>query len=270
MLLGGIAGGAGYLYYTSVGEQYRTVFFPHTVVNGVDASQKTVDEVEQLVSSRMEEDYELTVVGRGGVTETITGKEIGMHYKFDDSLDQYLAAQNPMDWWSYRSTAVEYKVDVKAVPDEELLADRIDRLVFLDDDKMVEPKNASLSEYIEGEGYQVLPEDGVGVGGSGRLQEGCRHIRRSEPDGDRRQAEPLSDRNGHLSVRRRAGDPGQGYDLRLDLSGGGRFDSGRRGTGRGVCEWAGGPVRHAGQAEDAEDYRRRRRDHHRRNLRLEH
>ena len=75
VLLGGIAGGAGYLYYTSVGEQYRTVFFPHTVVNGVDASQKTVDEVEQLVSSRMEEDYELTVVGRGGVTETITGKE---------------------------------------------------------------------------------------------------------------------------------------------------------------------------------------------------
>ncbi len=159
VLLGGIAGGAGYLYYTSVGEQYRTVFFPHTVVNGVDASQKTVDEVEQLVSSRMEEDYELTVVGRGGVTETITGKEIGMHYEFDDSLDQYLAAQNPMDWWSYRSTAVEYKVDVKAVPDEELLADRIDRLVFLDDDKMVEPKNASLSEYIEGEGYQVLPEE---------------------------------------------------------------------------------------------------------------
>lgn len=33
--------------YIQTGKQYRTVFFPNTTINGVDASKKTVDEVKQ-------------------------------------------------------------------------------------------------------------------------------------------------------------------------------------------------------------------------------
>ncbi len=158
VILGGIAGAAGYMYYTGEGEQYRTVFFPNTVVNGIDVSQKTVEEVEALVASRMEE-YVLTVVGRGGVEEKITGDEVGLHYVFDGSLEQYLAAQDPMDWWNHRDTATEYQISTMIEADDEMLKDRIEKMVFLDDAQAVEPIDAYLSDYIEGEGYKVIPEE---------------------------------------------------------------------------------------------------------------
>lgn len=158
VILGGIAGAAGYLYYTDEGEQYRTVFFPNTVVNGIDVSQKTVEEVQNLVASRMEE-YILTIVGRGGVEEKITGEEVGLHYVFDGSLEQYLASQDPMDWWNHRDTATEYQISTMIQADDEMLQDRIEKLVFLDDAQAVEPVDAYLSDYIEGEGYKVIPEE---------------------------------------------------------------------------------------------------------------
>ncbi len=158
VVLGGIAGAAGYLYYTGEGEQYRTVFFPNTVVNGIDVSRKSVDEVKDLVASRMD-DYVLTVIGRGAVQETITGEEVGLHYVFDGALEVYLSSQDPMDWWDHRDTTTEYQIDTMITADEEMLADRVEKLVFFDDDQIVEPKDAYLSDYIEGEGYKVIPEE---------------------------------------------------------------------------------------------------------------
>ena len=149
---------AGCLYYTVEGRQYRTVFFPNTVVNGLDVSGKTVSEAEEIVATNADM-YVLTVVGRGGVEEKITGEEIGMHHVFDESLDRYLASQDPMDWWGHRSTTTTYQVSTTLEADEELLKERIDKLVFLDDAQAVEPKDAYLSDYIEGEGYQVIPEE---------------------------------------------------------------------------------------------------------------
>lgn len=157
-VLGGIAGTAGYLYYTGQGAQYRTVFFPNTVVNGFDVSMKTVDEAEEIVASKSG-DYVLTIVGRGGVEEKITGEEVGMYYVFDDSLNQYLASQDPMDWWGHRNVTTEYQIDTMRVADEDMLSERIEKLVFLDDTQIVEPKDAYLSDYIEGEGYKIIPEE---------------------------------------------------------------------------------------------------------------
>ena len=158
VVLGVIAGAAGYLYYTGEGEQYSTVFFPNTVVNGIDVSQKTVDEVEALVASKMDQ-YILTIIGRGGIKETITGEEVGLHYVFDVSLEQYLASQDPMDWWNHRDMPTEYQIDTMIKADDDMLDERVEKLIFLDDEQIVEPKDAYLSDYIEGEGYKVIPEE---------------------------------------------------------------------------------------------------------------
>ena len=83
--------GMAYYAYVREGKQYVEVFFPNTTVNGLDASYKTVAEIEKMVSVDVDA-YALTIEGRGGVTERITGAEIGMHNEFDGSLDQYLAA----------------------------------------------------------------------------------------------------------------------------------------------------------------------------------
>ena len=153
----GVSGTAGYLYYVNEGKQYQTVFFPNTTVNGLDISYKTVAEAQELVASYIDE-YVLTITGRGDVTEAITGEEAGFHHVFDGTLDQYLAAQDPMDWWNHREQPTQYELATVVVPDDEKLAARIDQLSFLDEEQMVEPQDAYLSEFEEGKGYSIIPE----------------------------------------------------------------------------------------------------------------
>ena len=69
VLAAAVGMGAG--YYINRGKQYETVFFPATVINGLDASDMTVDQVEEMISSQID-DYVLTLVKRGGETEQIT------------------------------------------------------------------------------------------------------------------------------------------------------------------------------------------------------
>ena len=53
--LGVLAG--TYLYRA---QQYKTVFFPNTTINSIDCSGKTVEEVEEIIRSSVE-DYTLSV-----------------------------------------------------------------------------------------------------------------------------------------------------------------------------------------------------------------
>ncbi len=150
--------GVGYYAYAREGKQYTEVFFPNTTVNGLDASNKTVEEIEKLVSADVDS-YVLTIEGRGGVTEQITGAEIGLHNEFDGSLEQYLAAQDPMQWWDHREQSTAYEVTAAAVYDKDLLQARIDDLIFFSEEVARPPKDAYLSGYTEGEGFVVVPEE---------------------------------------------------------------------------------------------------------------
>ncbi len=150
------AAGAG--FYTYEAQQYKRAFFPNTVVNGVDVSGKTIEQVKELVSEDVE-NYVLNISGRGGLTDTITNDEIELHMVFDNSLDRYLAAQKPMEWWKHRSTVANYQVNTALSLDEQLLSDRIDGLVFFDESRIQPPQDAYLSDYIVGEGYKVVPEE---------------------------------------------------------------------------------------------------------------
>ncbi len=152
------AAGAGAGYYIHEGKQYETVFFPQTVINGLDASEKTVEEMEALILAGVD-DYELTLVQRDGKTEQILGADIGLRSEFDGSLEQYLALQNPMEWWSQRDKLTEYQIETMIVYDEKLLEEAVDKLAMFDPQQMREPEDAYLSDYISGEGYKVLDGD---------------------------------------------------------------------------------------------------------------
>lgn len=152
------AAGAGAGYYIHEGKQYETVFFPQTIINGMDASEKTVEQMEELILAGVE-DYALTLVERGGETEQITGAEIGLRSEFDGSLEQYLALQNPMEWWSQKDKVTEYQIDTMIVYDDKLLQEKIDSLAMFDPRQVREPEDAYLSDYISGEGYKVLDGD---------------------------------------------------------------------------------------------------------------
>ncbi len=162
-----LAGGGAYV---ALGQKYKTVFFPNTIINGLDASGLTVDEVKELIDAGMD-GYVLTVETREGTQEQIFGEAIGLHAEYDGTLEQLLAEQNPMHWGKHLKNGVAHTFETMVVYDEEKLAAQVAALDCLAEGKP-EPKNAYLSEYIAGSGYQIIPEEPGAVADAAQVLSG--------------------------------------------------------------------------------------------------
>lgn len=148
--------GAGTGFYVYMGKQYETAFFPNTTINGLDVSNKTADEVQDLIASSVD-GYRLIIHARGGSTEWITGEEIGLSSVFDENLEDYLDNQDAMNWWKLQEN--QYEISTMVTYDEEKLAKRIDSLNCFSKIYRKEPKDAYLSDYEPGVGFRIVPED---------------------------------------------------------------------------------------------------------------
>lgn len=153
VLVAGIAFGL----YIKEAQIYKTVYFQNTVINGIDASGKTVEEVKTAIASGIE-GYTLTLEERGGDKEQITKEEIGLHSVFDGKLEEILANQDPMKWWGHRKTNQEFQIETMIAYEEDLLQKKIDSLQCFSEDYVEVPVDAYLSDYVSGQGYQVIPE----------------------------------------------------------------------------------------------------------------
>ena len=76
------------LVYTLMGSKYRDIFFPNTVINGIDCSELTAEEAETLLQKAVEE-YSLTIHFRGGSSENIPGTEFNYTYVSDGSIQNF-------------------------------------------------------------------------------------------------------------------------------------------------------------------------------------
>lgn len=142
--------------YVGMSQKYKTRFFPNTQINGVDASGKTAAEVQELISEGVN-GYTLTIDERNNQTETIAGTDIKLHAEFDGSLEKMVAAQNPFAWlWHMKQE--EYTIGTMVTYDDAALESQIQNLSCLDPEKVVEPVNAKISEYVSGQGYSIEPE----------------------------------------------------------------------------------------------------------------
>ena len=75
----------GVFFYRQV-QKYEECFLPGTVINEMDMSDKTVEQVKEEIMSGLD-GYVLTIRERGGSEETISGEAIGLHAEFDGSLE---------------------------------------------------------------------------------------------------------------------------------------------------------------------------------------
>ena len=144
--------------YAGLGQKYKTVFFPNTLINDMDVSGLTVDQVKDLIASGID-GYTLTLLERGGFEEQISGEEIGLHAEFDGTLERIVAEQQPLAWGLRYSRADSYWIEAMMAYDKDKLAAEVDSLECFTEDRMAEPQDAYISEYIEGTGYQIVPED---------------------------------------------------------------------------------------------------------------
>ena len=143
--------------YIAIGIYFQSHFPFHTVINGVDCSGKSVEDVEALITREVEK-YQLTITGREGVKDTIGSAQIGLYPEFDGSLQALLKARSGFAWPAslFRETSTELETMVNY--DEEKLAEATKGLAFFDAANVKAPEDAHISEYQENKGYEVVPE----------------------------------------------------------------------------------------------------------------
>ena len=161
--LAAVSGGA--FFYRQV-QKYEECFLPGTVINEMDMSDKTVEQVKEEIMSGLD-GYVLTIRERDGNEETISGEAIGLHAEFDGSLEALLEDQNPMDWWKREwNTAQDNGVDSSGgiwietmlAYDEELFSQAVKELDCMDEASMIPPEDARISEYQpETKSYEIIP-----------------------------------------------------------------------------------------------------------------
>ena len=150
VLVGGAAGYAGYA------QQYKDTFLPNTRINGIEAEGMTVDEVKQQIAGDVT-GYKLAIAARTG-DEVLPGDTIGLTTQFDGSLERMIAEQNPYAWLQHKMNAETYTVGTQIVYDEARFNQAVENLACLAPENTVKPENAYVSDYIDGTGYQVVPE----------------------------------------------------------------------------------------------------------------
>lgn len=130
-------------------------FYFGTVINNVNASCKTVDEVTKEISSGINT-YSLELVGRNNVKEKITSSDIDLKYNKNDKIKQLKDDQNPFGWIVSIFKKNNHEVPGIISYNKEKLDKCFNNLAYFDKKNIVNPKNASL-KYTDN-GYKIVDE----------------------------------------------------------------------------------------------------------------
>ena len=141
---------AGSLYAFKA-QDYRDVFIPGTVINGINAAEHTIEEMEDLFS-----EYQIEVSFRDGEPLSIEGGDIDFRYVSDGSLERLMEQQNPYTWvyGMYKESAYE-------IPEEKSFSIKKLRSILaampqMKKQNMVKPEDAYM-DYQDGK-WLVVPE----------------------------------------------------------------------------------------------------------------
>lgn len=144
--------------YVTVSFYFNKHFPFRTTINGIDCSGKTVAEVKLLISETIDP-YQLELTDQNGHHETIKGSEINLQPIFDGSLEEELASRSGFQWPAslFRKTNIELETMVSY--DEEKLQSIMENLQCVKESDKHKPVNAHISDYTEGKGYKIIPEE---------------------------------------------------------------------------------------------------------------
>lgn len=146
------------LTYLQIGRQYKEVFFPNTIINGMDVSKKSIDEVKKMVSAGID-GYQLRIKERGDNTEIIKGSEIGMEAVFDGSVEKLLEEQKPLQWGKHIRNFQNFDIGTLVEYNQDQFDKAVSKLSCFLEDNIREPKNAGISQYESGKGYHIEAAD---------------------------------------------------------------------------------------------------------------
>lgn len=135
---------------------FQTRYFPNTIINGIDASYKTPNEVRALIREEISL-YHLKLKSRENEDILLSGPQLGLKYEFDDALDAILKNQKPLLWIMHLRKGINYGVSKTTAIDESIFKPAIFSLSFMDSAGFKAPKNAEIAPYEKDRGYSLTP-----------------------------------------------------------------------------------------------------------------
>lgn len=141
--------------YGAVSYYYSDRFFEGTYINGINCSNKTAYEVEQLIANNVE-DYSIEVTARNQEPQTISGSQINYRYLSDGEVLDLLKQQKPYEWVKGFMETRSYTTQENVTFDKSLLQSEVKALNCAQAENQVEPENAYVA--LEGSEFTIVPE----------------------------------------------------------------------------------------------------------------
>jgi len=142
--------------YFGMVKYYTNHFYFGSKVNSIDVSGKTVEEVAEIMTSKIE-NYELNLKERGNKSEKIKAIDIGLKYNsLYDKLKKFKDSQNPFKWTFSFFNTEDSEITVEVSYDDKLLKNKIDKLSCFDSKNVIEPKNPRFQ--YKGSNYIIIDE----------------------------------------------------------------------------------------------------------------
>ncbi len=142
------------MIYFFVALYYTNHFYNGTWINGVNFSNKTVDEAKESLKE-YKSTYILRIVEPDGDQEVILGKDIDYAEAFD-AVDEIKASQGIWGWILAFADVNFYTVDSTSSYDEDKLEQQVSQLECISGKDVVQPQNAYV-EFTE-DGVTLVPE----------------------------------------------------------------------------------------------------------------
>lgn len=139
--------------YVGVSVYFSKVFYPNTVINGIEVSYESPEDVKTALEQSMQS-YEMKVVTIDGTTETLAGKDFDFDYNFDE-VDKLKAEEMGWYWPVKFFSQTDYEIEAVYEWDKEKLNKEIDELQCMTQE-MTAPVNASLT--VDDNGFNLVEE----------------------------------------------------------------------------------------------------------------
>lgn len=150
----GITLGILFLVYIGVSVYFMKHFYLGTTINGVECSGLKVKQAEDLITKEVR-NYTLTFEERGEKSEQIAGSDIELVTLFDSDLSDIKDKQNPFLWPVSFLKDKTFTIKTMLSFNEDVLKRYFDYLKCFDDEAVVKPVDAYISEY-KSTGYEIV------------------------------------------------------------------------------------------------------------------
>ncbi|MCD7745457.1 MAG: L,D-transpeptidase/peptidoglycan binding protein [Lachnospiraceae bacterium] len=143
--------------YGAIAAYYTTHFFKNTTINGINVSDLTVAEAEELIAADVA-NYHLVITGRDEEQEILNGSDFDYTFVPGDETRELLKKQNAFAWsGACFSKGVSYSMDTSVTYDAGKLEALVAALPMMQEDQMEAPENAYVALLDDGS-YGIVAE----------------------------------------------------------------------------------------------------------------